>query len=170
MHDPLDRLVGRLQHLVIIRIDRQVGVHIAVAGVHVQGNEDAAAQHFLVDGFNAFDNRAIDATVEDLGQADMQLLLPRCAHRVILQAVEQGGVFRPVGQFTGNYAVGCEARFGFGQRQVEVFEQPFPAQADSLDVIKRGLPAVADQHVGVDGRVAAMQWQVALEEFAQRIA
>ena len=34
------------------------GMHVAVAGVHVQRDEDAAAQHFLVDAFDALHDRA----------------------------------------------------------------------------------------------------------------
>ena len=37
-----------LQHLVVVGVDRDVGVHVAVAGVHVQRDEHAAAQHVLV--------------------------------------------------------------------------------------------------------------------------
>ena len=44
-HDPRDRRVGRLQHRVIVGVDGDVGVHVAVAGVHVQRDEHAAAQH-----------------------------------------------------------------------------------------------------------------------------
>ena len=35
-HDASDRCPGRLQHLVIVGVDRDVGVHIAIAGMHVQ--------------------------------------------------------------------------------------------------------------------------------------
>jgi hypothetical protein len=69
MHDAFDRPVRRLQHLVVVGVDRDVGMHVAVAGVHVQRDEDAAAQHFLVDRLDALDDRPIDAAVEDLGQA-----------------------------------------------------------------------------------------------------
>ena len=45
LHDARDRLVRRLQHLVVVAVDRDVGVHVAVAGMHVQRHPDAAAQH-----------------------------------------------------------------------------------------------------------------------------
>jgi hypothetical protein len=46
-HDARHRLVRGLQHLVVVAVDRDVGVHVAVAGVHVQRDPDAAAQHLL---------------------------------------------------------------------------------------------------------------------------
>ena len=39
-HDAPDRAVRALQHGVVIAVDRQVGMHIAVAGVHVQRGPD----------------------------------------------------------------------------------------------------------------------------------
>jgi hypothetical protein len=65
MHDALDGPVGGLQHLVIVGIDRDVGMHVAVAGVHVQGDENAAAQDFLVHASMRSTTGAIDAPVED---------------------------------------------------------------------------------------------------------
>jgi hypothetical protein len=64
-HDALDHRIGGLQHLVVIRVDRNVGMHVAVTGVHVQGDEQAAAQRLLVDRGDPFDDRAIDDAVED---------------------------------------------------------------------------------------------------------
>ena len=49
LHDPRHRRVRGLQHLVVVAVDRDVGVHVAVAGVHVQRHPDAAAQHLGVD-------------------------------------------------------------------------------------------------------------------------
>ncbi len=48
-HDAADCTVGRLQHLVVVGVDRDVGVDVAVAGVHVQRDENTAVQHALVD-------------------------------------------------------------------------------------------------------------------------
>jgi hypothetical protein len=68
-HDAVDRLVGGLQHLVVVGVDRDVGVHVAVAGVHVQGHEDAAAQHLLVQLLELVAHRAEQLAVEDLVEA-----------------------------------------------------------------------------------------------------
>ncbi len=39
-----------LQHFVVVAVDGQVGVHVAVARVHVQRHPHAALEHALVDG------------------------------------------------------------------------------------------------------------------------
>ena len=170
MHDALDGLVGRLQHLVVVGIDRDVGVHVAVAGMHVQRDENAAAQHFLVDRRNALDDGAIDRAVENLGQARFQFLLPRDAHRVILQAVEEPRIGGLVGQLAGMDAVIGKSDFGVGQRHVQIFQQPGPAAANRCHVFQRRLPAVADQNVLVDVGITVVQRQVALQKLRQRIA
>ncbi|OMP13753.1 hypothetical protein COLO4_01016 [Corchorus olitorius] len=91
-HDAGHRLVGVLQHVVVIRVDGDVGVHVAVTGVHVQRHEHAAAQHFLVDRLGLIEDRLELAAVEDLAQLGANLRLPRHADRPILQQVEQVGV------------------------------------------------------------------------------
>ena len=40
---------GRLQHFIVVGIDGNIGMHVAVAGVHVQGDEHAALEHACVD-------------------------------------------------------------------------------------------------------------------------
>ncbi len=37
--------MGLLQHAIVIRIYRQIGVHIAVASMHVKGYEHPGTQH-----------------------------------------------------------------------------------------------------------------------------
>ena len=88
-HDAIDRRVGGLQHLVVVGIHRQVGVYVTVARVHVQGDEDATAQHFLMNGVNAIQNRAIHVAVKNAFQRGLDFLFPRNADAVILQAVEE---------------------------------------------------------------------------------
>ena len=41
-HDALNRLVRRLQHGVVVAVDRDIGMHIAIARVHMQRHPDAA--------------------------------------------------------------------------------------------------------------------------------
>ncbi len=48
LHDARDRLVRLAQHLVVVGVHRDVGVHVAVAGMHVERDKDAAAQHLRV--------------------------------------------------------------------------------------------------------------------------
>jgi hypothetical protein len=46
-----------LQHLVVIGIDRDVGVHVAIARVHMQRDPDSAPQDLLVDLLDRFQYR-----------------------------------------------------------------------------------------------------------------
>ena len=48
LHDARHRFVCGVQHVVVVAVDRQVGVHIAVTGVHVQRRPDPAFEHLLV--------------------------------------------------------------------------------------------------------------------------
>jgi len=41
-------------------------MHVTVTGVHVQGDKNTAAQHLLVNGFNALDDGPVDATIKIL--------------------------------------------------------------------------------------------------------
>ena len=52
-HDARDGRVRLAQHLVVVGVDRDVGVHVAVAGVHVQRDEHAAAQDLALDLLDA---------------------------------------------------------------------------------------------------------------------
>ena len=170
VHDALDGFMGRLQHVVIVGIDRNVGMHVTVTGVHVQGDKNAAAQHFLVNGFNALDGGTIDATIKNLAQPGVKFLFPGDAYRVILQTVEKARVFCPVGQLTGLNRIGREVQFSLSQRHVEAGQQPCPAQTNGLDIIDRGLPAITDQDLGIERRITPMQRQVAFEELKQGVA
>ena len=55
-HDALYGLVRRLQHRVIIAIDRDIGVHIAIARMHMQRNPDAAFEHPFMYGHAFLEN------------------------------------------------------------------------------------------------------------------
>src|SRR5205085_5656993 len=47
-HDPRDGCGRRMQHLVVVRIHRNIRVNVAVARMHVQRHEQSAAQHTLM--------------------------------------------------------------------------------------------------------------------------
>ena len=40
-----------LQHFIIIRIDRNIGMHIAVTRMHMQSDEYSLAQNIFMNGF-----------------------------------------------------------------------------------------------------------------------
>ena len=52
-HDPLHRRVGVLEHPVVVGVHRDVGVHVAVAGMHVHRDEQPPPQHLAVDRVDA---------------------------------------------------------------------------------------------------------------------
>ena len=56
-HDAGHRAVRVLQHVVVVRVHGDVRVDVAVAGVHVQRHENAAAQHLLVDLLRLVEDR-----------------------------------------------------------------------------------------------------------------
>ena len=65
-HDTRHCLVGFLQHLVVIGVDRQIGMHIAVTGMHVQCHKYAAAQNFFVNSLDSLDDRPEIVAFENL--------------------------------------------------------------------------------------------------------
>ena len=88
-HDALDRLVGRLEHLVVVAVDRDVGVHVAVAGVHVQRHPDPPLEHPLVDGDAFVQDRLEGRAGEDRHQPRTNLGLPAGTQAVVLEPGEQ---------------------------------------------------------------------------------
>ena len=57
-HDARHRVGGARQHLVVVRVDRDVGMHVAVARVHVQRDEHAPTKHASVDLLRALEDAA----------------------------------------------------------------------------------------------------------------
>ena len=88
-HDAFDGAVGRLQHLIVVAVDGNVGVHIAVTGVHVQGHPDAPLQHSLVKGVAFFQHRLERHPAENLLQWLADLGLPAGAQGMVLQLGKQ---------------------------------------------------------------------------------
>ena len=68
-HDARHRAVRGVQHGVVVGVHRNVGVHVAVAGVHVQGDEYAALQNALVHGVALGEHRRESRADEDARQA-----------------------------------------------------------------------------------------------------
>jgi hypothetical protein len=73
LHHRLDQPLGRLHHRVVVRVHRDVGVHIAVAGVHVQRNEQAAGQDPVVNRADTPAHGLQLLAVEDLEQRPLDL-------------------------------------------------------------------------------------------------
>src|SRR4051812_3339667 len=84
-HDSRNSGIGFLQHAVVIGVHWNVGVHIAVARMHMQRHPDATLQNFLVNGFGALDDGSEGSAVEDLFERDEDFALPRDAKTIVLQ-------------------------------------------------------------------------------------
>ena len=76
LHDACDSSIRALQHGVVVGVDRDVCVYVAVAGVHVQGDEDPALQHVLVDAVAGFEDAGVFAADEKLLQWTAEFALP----------------------------------------------------------------------------------------------
>ena len=72
-------------------VDRKIGMHVAVAGMHVQGHEQPAFQHAFVDGIDLRTDGIKGTAVENLHQRLADFLLPRHAQRVVLKSEEDSG-------------------------------------------------------------------------------
>ena len=89
-HDAFDRTVGGLQHVVVVAVDRDIGMHIAVTGMHVQRNPDPALEHALVDCCALGADGSKGAAGEQGLQGLAQLHFPAGAQAVVLQLRKQG--------------------------------------------------------------------------------
>nr|GEU28526.1 hypothetical protein [Tanacetum cinerariifolium] len=153
LHDARDGLVRQLQHLVVVGVDRQVGVDIAVARVHVQRHEYASAQHAFMDGRRLVEDQFIGGAVEDLAQLGADFLLPRHADGAVLHHVEQRGVGLGLQAFVEHHLHAVHAQRGQlagdgRQRFVELGQQEGPARMHLGQQRLRLLRTVA-QHLGV---------------------
>lgn len=88
-HDARHRFVGGLQHVVVVAVDGDVGVHVAVARVHVQGHPDAAFEHALVHRVALGQDGLKRHAAENLLQRLPNLGFPTRAQGVVLQLGEQ---------------------------------------------------------------------------------
>ena len=88
-HDPRDGRVRLAQHRIIVRIDREIRMHVAVAGVHVQRDEHPAAQVLALDFDAARHDRRERVAAEDFLERRLQLGLPRRDRRTVLQRRER---------------------------------------------------------------------------------
>src|SRR5438270_5567371 len=78
-----------MQHLVVVRIHRNIRVNVAVARMHMQRDEQSAAQHALVRLSALIENWSEYPATEDLQQRRPELALPGHADRAILQHINQ---------------------------------------------------------------------------------
>ena len=149
-HDAFDGTIGLVQHLVVVGIHRDVGVHIAVAGMHVQRNPHAAAQHAFVDFFDGLQHRRKCAANEQPAQMRAHFRLPRSADRSILDKVEDAHVRLVLQSLVEIAAHRLEAqhrqlRHRCAQLRIEVLVQVRPARTRRGDHLLRLELTIADQ-------------------------
>ena len=87
-HDARNGRIGLLQHFVVVAVDGNVGVHIAVAGMHVQRDPNASAQHLFVNCFEPINDGFERFARENVFQRCFDLGAPRHANFVRLQRTE----------------------------------------------------------------------------------
>ncbi len=177
-HDARHRRVGRLQHLVVVGVDRDVGVHVAVAGVHVQGDEDAAAQHAAGESPSTRSSTGRNTTPSKMASSSAcSFVLPGDAHASGPAGDGRASRLSPSrswqsGRRRRSRITASSACSRFGERQVEMVEQPLPARAHRGDQ----LPAPASRRSPISSSASTVgvsplvQRQLALEKLAQRVA
>jgi hypothetical protein len=143
----------------------KVGVHVAVAGVHVQGHEDPSPQDLVVDRLERLHQRLEVAPAEDVAQGIAQLRLPRDAHLVQLHALEHGGL-RIAPDRRRVHAESLEVGAHVRRQRVEVGEDEFPAIGHPLQQQQRLLGTVAEERGAIDLGIG-VQRQLAREELRQ---
>ena len=173
IHNAGHGFVRGLQHLIVVGVDGQIGVHIAVTGVHVQRHPDTALEHLLVNLVEGFAQRLEGSTRKNLGQRLLELGLPAGAQGVILQLGEQRGhAVQPalpqrthLGHQTQSLLHAVFQQLGardiarivaLAQRQVGMLEEAFQFVAKLELVAQRELDIDALDAVGVLGH--ARQW------------
>ena len=133
-HNPRHGLMRGLQHFVIVRIHGNVGVNVAVARVHVQRDEYAAAHGCGVDFAQARHNFGIRFAGENFRQRLHHVLFHRYAQPEITEGDETAPLRVGFGGGMGGFAV---TRLVFGQRRIQVVQQPFPALLHGGDMGER---------------------------------
>ena len=88
-HDAGNGAMRSLQHVVVVAVDGNVGVHIAVTRMHVQRHPDATLEHATVDGRAFVQDGQESRAIEDGLQRRANLGFPAGAQRVILQLRKQ---------------------------------------------------------------------------------
>ena len=106
---------------------------VAVAGVHVQGDEDSAAHGFGVDFTQAFDDFGVGFAAEDFGERFHYVFFDGHAQAEVAECGETALVVFCFGRGMDGCAV---AGFVVGKRRIEMGKQPVPTLFDGGNVGK----------------------------------
>ena len=133
-------------------------MNVTVAGVHMQGDEDAAAYGFGMDFAQALDNFGVGFAAEDFRKRLHYVCFDRHAQAEIAEGNKAAFIVFGFGRGVDSCAV---AGFVVGKRRIEIGEQPFPTRFDSGNVGKGVFAAFAQKFGGrqvrahfVDGEFA----------------
>ena len=87
--------LASLQHRVVVGVDRDVGVHVAVARVHVQRDEHAAAQHLACGSRRSRASTGANAQPAKISSSGARSsVFHDTTHRVVLQRRETSSSMR----------------------------------------------------------------------------
>ena len=157
-HNPRHGLMRGLQHFVIVRIHGDVGVDVAVARVHVQRDKHAAAHGLGVDFAQARHDFGVRLAGENFRQRLHHVLLYRHAQPEIAKGNEAALLRVGFGCGMGGVAV---TRLVFGQRRVQIVQQPFPALLHGGDMGECVSGAFPQKLGGGQVGVHFVHWQAA---------
>ena len=134
--------VGRLQHLVIVGVHRDVGVHVAVAGVHVQGHEHAPAHDAGVDGAHGLDDRRVGLAGKQHFQVFQQLALDADPqHEILSQPSEIQTTLQAAPQAANKFPQQADVRIAESAAQ--------PAEALGFEDLKHFMFQHLQQYCGL---------------------
>ena len=144
---------------------------IAIARVHVQGDEDTPAQHALVHGLGTLEDASEGIALEYAAQSCAHFLLPRHSRCVVLHQPEQRAFGLQGGpQVSDGLVAGLRPKPG--QRCVQMVVQKLPAAAHVGDEGAGALHAVVQNRVPIQGFLALDQGQIACKvafQFIQKL-
>ena len=106
---------------------------VAVAGVHMQGDEHSAAHGFGVDFAQTFDDFGVGFAAEDFGERFHYVVFDGHAQAEVAEGGETALVVFGFGRGMDGCAV---AGFVVGKRRVQMGEQPVPTLFDGGNVGK----------------------------------
>ena len=88
LHDAHNGLIGLAQHFIVVRVHRYVGVHVAVARMHMQGDKYTAFEYAVMDGLHFGHDGCEIRAAKHAGQITEHLGFPRNTQGTILHNIE----------------------------------------------------------------------------------
>ena len=143
LHDAVDHAVGLVKHAVVVRVHRDVGVHIAITGVHVQRDEQAVVLQRDMFRAQRDTQRLQFLPAENLAQALLDFIAVGHAHVTAQHQVQQAIVGADRGLLGFAEYIGVRAR-GI----VHAIEQARPARAHPCQMLARKI------ELGLENRAA----------------